>query len=356
VAEMILPMSSRFLIIGQGLAGTALAWRLHERGHRFLIVDRDEELTSSKVAAGLVTPVTGMRLNLNWRYDQLYPEAVAFYRALEHRLGEVFYHEVPIVRLLRDEKAAALWEKRRLQPEVAPYVNDTVSSPLVDEAIFANPHGGFQQQHSGWLDTAAFLSASKAYFQSVGAWQVGEVTVDSLTPSASSVLWQGDSFTTAIYCTGWEAAHHPWFDWVPFQSARGTVLNVAADTGGETRIINRGCWLLPRADGSLRVGPTYELSFDDPNKPSPEVVAGLETKLQVLLKSPYTITGSQTGVRPIIKGHHALIGRHPGRPRVAFMNGLGSKGVLRAPWVARQLTEHLLDGAAIEAGMDLAGD
>lgn len=348
-------MISRFLIIGQGLAGTCLAWRLYERGVPFLIVDRDEALTSSKVAAGLVTPITGMRLNLNWRYHQLYPEALAFYRTLEQRLHETFYHEVPIVRLLRDEKAAALWEKRRLQPEVAPYVSATAEPPLVDEAIFANPYGGFQQQHSGWLDTAAFLSASKAYFQNLGVWQGGEVKPESLDVSPQQVVWNDQSFQMAIFCTGWEAAHHPWFDWVPFQSARGTVLNVKADTGGENRVINRGCWLLPRADGSLRVGPTYELSFDNPTQPSPEAVTGLETKLQALLKSAYTITGSQTGVRPIIKGHHALIGRHPGRPQIALMNGLGSKGVLRAPWVARQLTEHLLDGRGIEAGMDLVG-
>ena len=73
-------MTPRILIIGGGLAGTTLAWRLHERGLPFLIVDRDEPGTSSKIAAGLVTPLTGMRMNLSWRYDILHPEAVAFYR------------------------------------------------------------------------------------------------------------------------------------------------------------------------------------------------------------------------------------------------------------------------------------
>jgi len=53
------------LILGQGLAGTAIAWRLWERGLPFLIVDRDEPVTSSKIAAGLLTPITGMRMSLN---------------------------------------------------------------------------------------------------------------------------------------------------------------------------------------------------------------------------------------------------------------------------------------------------
>jgi flavin-dependent dehydrogenase len=68
----------RILIVGQGLAGTALAWRLWERGVPFVVVDRDEAVTCSKIAAGLVTPITGMRLNLNWRFVSQREEAGAF--------------------------------------------------------------------------------------------------------------------------------------------------------------------------------------------------------------------------------------------------------------------------------------
>lgn len=343
-------MTPRILIIGGGLAGTTLAWRLHERGLPFLIVDRDEPLTSSKVAAGLITPITGMRLSLSWRFGELYPEALAFYRSLESKLGTRFYHEVPIVQLLASEKAVAQWQKRRDQHEVQPYLKAPEPGPLVNDAIFANPHGGFVQQHSGWLDTAAFLSSSQRYFENIGSWQRGELTPDEV---ASRI---GKDFTHAVFCIGWDAARHPWFDWVPFQSARGTVLQVSADTGGETRVVNNGCWLLPRGDGTLRVGPTYELNFDQPHTPAPETIAALETRLRGLLSTPYAITGSQTGVRPIIARREALIGIHPARPGIAFLNGLGSKGVLRAPWVARQLTEHLLDGKPIEPELDLAGN
>jgi len=98
------------------------------------------------------------------------------------------------------------------------------------------------------------------------------------------------------------------------------------------------------------------LDFDQPHVPAPEVIAGLEVRLQGLLKSRYEIIGSQTGVRPIITRKEALIGRHPARPQVAFINGLGSKGVLRSPWIARQLVEHLLEGKPVESELDLAGN
>lgn len=335
----------RILIIGGGLAGTCLAWRLHERGVPFMIVDRDEPGTSSKIAAGLVTPITGLRMSLNWRYDALHPEAVAFYRGLEQFLDTHFYHDVPIVKLLPDEWSAERWQKRRMQPDVKPYFKEA-AGPLVDESIFSAPHGGFEMRQSGWLDSAAFLAASRAYFLETDRWQTGE--------SDGSLVWRGETFTHATFCIGWEAAKHPWFDWLPFRSARGTVLQVEADTGGESRIINRGCWLLPRGDGTLRAGPTYELDFGDPFTPSTSAIDDLEATMRTLLKRPYKVLGSQTGVRPIIPRCHALIGLHPARPHIGFINALGSKGVLRAPWAARQFTEHLLDGKTIEPELDLA--
>lgn len=351
--------NSRILIVGQGLAGTCLAWRLLERGERFLVVDRDEPLTSSKVAAGLVTPITGMRLSLNWRYDSLHPEAVRFYRERERVLNRAFYFDVPHVRLFKNENEQELWSKRAGDDAIRPFVAEHDADggrrspvPLVDESVFANPLGGFEQRDAGYLDTAAFLEASRRHFESLGSWVKGEVTEEELALKPDAVEWRGQPFSTVIFCRGWEGARSRWFSWAPFEPARGTVLSLRAVTN-ERRIVNRGCWLLPRADGELKAGPTYELKFDEPNAPSSEAVADLENRVRSLLKVPFEITGSQTAVRPIIKKRKALLGRHPAEPRIAFFNGLGSMGVLRAPFMARMLAEHLLDGSPLEAEYDL---
>jgi glycine/D-amino acid oxidase-like deaminating enzyme len=294
-----------------------------------------------------------MRLNLSWRFDELHPEALAFYRGIERELGGMFYHETPIVRLLRDKKAAELWARRAMQPEILPHLR-SVDGTLVDEAVFVADHGGFEMKNSGWLDTAAFLQASRRFFSQAGCWLTADVPQDALCANGLGVTWQGRAFSWVIFCTGWQAARHPWFDWVPFQSAQGTVLTLAADTGGERRIINKGCWLLPAGDGLVRAGPTYDLNFAArPDTPGAEAIASLEAKLRRLFLRPYEVLRQQTGVRPIIQGRQALMGRHPALPRVAFLNGLGSKGVLRAPWMARHLLEHLLDGCPLEDHLDL---
>ncbi|MEX0882137.1 MAG: FAD-binding protein, partial [Cyclobacteriaceae bacterium] len=52
-------MEVDFLLIGQGLAGTVLSYRLIKAGFKVHLIDKDEEGTSSKVAAGLYNPITG---------------------------------------------------------------------------------------------------------------------------------------------------------------------------------------------------------------------------------------------------------------------------------------------------------
>lgn len=344
-------MSARVLIIGQGLAGTALAWRLWERGVPFVVVDRDEPVTCSKVAAGLITPITGMRLTVSWRYAIFYREALRFYRQCGRRLEQRFLFPRGYVRLLKNEKEIEKWEKRRLDPALQGFLHR--QTPQLDADVIENPQNGFQQRHAAWLDTAAYLSASRHHFETLGAWFRADVRPEDVRDDPEGVDWKGQRFTHVIWAQGWSAEKHPLLQWVPFQSALGTILSVEADLRGEKRILNRGCWLLPRADGTLRAGSTYEWSFDDPNTPSPRQVQSLEETLHSLLKAPARITATQSAVRPIVKGRQAFIGTHPAHPRVAFLNGLGSKGSLRAPWLARHLVEHLLDGTPLDPEFDL---
>lgn len=341
----------RILIIGQGLAGTALGWRLWERGVPFVIVDRDEPLTSSKVAAGLITPITGMRLTVSWRYDIFYREALCFYRACGKRLGQRFFFPRGYVRLLKDEKEMAKWGKRRRDPDMQPFLHR--QPPKLDEEVISQPDNGFQQRHAAWLDTTGYLEASRRFFETLDSWDRADVRHADVADDAAGVTWNGQRFSHVIWAQGWSGARHPLFDWMPFQSAMGTILTVKADLRGEKRIINRGCWLLPRRDGTLRAGSTYEWKFEDANTPSAAPVQALEATLGTLLRVPAEVLAAQTAVRPIIKGRQALMGTHPTHPRVAFLNGLGSKGSLRAPWLARHLIEHLLDGAALHPELDL---
>ncbi|MEY3190936.1 MAG: hypothetical protein RIS10_1053, partial [Pseudomonadota bacterium] len=75
-------MTIDFLIIGQGLAGSLLAWELINRGCNVIIVDNGKE-NASQIAAGLINPVTGMRFVKSTNVDDLLPTAKQCYAQLD---------------------------------------------------------------------------------------------------------------------------------------------------------------------------------------------------------------------------------------------------------------------------------
>ena len=116
-----------FVIVGQGLAGTTLAWQLLRRGRSVLVIDREGGVTSSRIAAGLITPVTGKRLAKSWRWEELYPAAVAFYRSLEAEI------RVLLRDLVQRGAEASLRELADRIAAMTPKVPQTDSTELIRE-------------------------------------------------------------------------------------------------------------------------------------------------------------------------------------------------------------------------------
>ena len=120
--------------------------------------------------------------------------------------------------------------------------------------------------------------------------------------------------------------------------------------------MNRGrVWLLPIGDGVFRVGATYDWDSNDCNVTA-EGREFIESRLKGLIKVSYEILDQQAAVRPVIGTRKILIGIHPGHDRVGFFNGLGSKGVLLAPFFAENFAAHLCGEAEIDEEVDLRGN
>ncbi len=336
------------LIVGGGLAGTALGWSLHERDVPFLILDPNEAGTCSKIAAGLVTPITGKRVKPSWRVEELLPVALRLYRTVEKLLSAEFYHERPLVRLFKEPREVEWWRGRAGATGLEQWVD--ANAPLVDSSLFHSEFGGFVQRQAGWLDTAAYLEASRVFFAKIGTWRQGVIVEDEVETLDHGIRWHGEDFSHVVFCRGAEQrTGSRFFSWLKFDCARGVIASLRVNLQ-ESRIINRGCWLLPHTMGHWRAGSTYEFDLTTPMETS---ITDLHGKLSLLLRIPFEIGGTQAGIRPIIKHRQLVLGRHPAHPRVCLFNGLGSKGVLRAPFFAKMLAEHLLDDKPLEPVVDV---
>lgn len=337
------------IIIGQGLAGTALAWHLIEEGQRVLVVDADVAGTTSKIAAGLITPITGQRLALSWRVDDMFAAARPFYTRIEQRTGETFFHERTAVRLFNSDIERELWSKRGQQPAFQAFLSQQQPQPLLDPAVGDDSGGGFQME-TAQLDVARFLSASRAHFPYISAaldWQ------RDVALSDDGVTVLGHRAQRVISCEGFAATLNPYFSELPFKCAKGDILTIRFKGPMPRQCLHRGIWIVPTADRQVfRVGATYDWRTLD-HVPSQPSRAEIEDRLREFIHVPYTVLDHQAAVRPIIRESKAMIGLHPLHDRLGFFNGLGSKGSLHAPWFAKCLASHLVHGAPLPKEFDL---
>lgn len=302
---------SNFLIVGQGLAGTALAWQLLRRGRAVRITD-DDRGGASRVAAGLITPVTGKRLAISWRWDELRPVAGAFYRAVEAETGASFFHERPALRIFASEAERDEFRRR------ADMLRELVRPADVPDC-FAAPFGGFEMPGAARLDVPRYLDASRAHFRACGIF--------GASPPCEEA--------TVIDCRGYAPDSG-----LRFNAAKGEILTVRVPGLAEPRVVHRGIWLAPLNDNLYRAGATYT---HDPLDavPTPEGRAEIESKLRAFLKLPFEVIGHCAAVRPVIDAGFPVLGRDPTDPRRAYFNGLGSKGALLSPFFADELAALL---------------
>ncbi|NIP93870.1 MAG: FAD-binding oxidoreductase [Akkermansiaceae bacterium] len=324
-------------IVGQGLAGTCLAWRLWDRGRSMHIVHRGDRRSASLVSAGLLTPVTGRGMNPSWHLDRFLPEAIRFYRSVEVVLGEQFFFEVPIVRLFANAEERVRFEKKR--DELEPWVGEVLEK---SDCLIHAPHGGVTWKGGGRLDTQRFLEASKGYFREAGLFEVGEVDLDSPDPDAE----------VTVLCAGAAGLGCGPFEFLGERRAKGELLTVRILGFPEERIVSRNGWLIPLGGHLFRAGATYEWS-DLTDSITSSGRAQIEELIRSFTNLPYEVVEHVAGVRPIVRNSQPVIGRHPEEESLLIFNGLGSKGVLFAPGVAERLARHLCEGTEIEEGLNV---
>ncbi len=333
-------MPAPILILGQGLAGSVLAWEFERAGIEFEVVDRGHATASSRIGAGIINPITGQRLVKSWRVDELLPGALETYRAMERALGVSLVREMRVRRFFRDERERRIFAEKRSRGELAPYVD---AGDGAENALGAD---GFWIEGAAQVDTAALIAAMRARLVAQGKLREAEVSVAEARERRELVI----VCTGAVLCEGAEAA----FGFAGMRAARGEILEVETAMRLEVdAILNDGHWLLPVGGGRARVGATFEpevseLRTTDAARMELEKSAG-----RLLGGAAFRVTGQQVGLRMTSADKHPVVGRSSGDPGLGIFNGLGSKGALLAPGLARQWVNHLTEAVPFDAAVDV---
>lgn len=330
-----------FLIIGQGLAGSALAVALIDVGASVLVVDGEDANSASKVAAGLITTVAGMGMNLSWRQGEYLPEALGYYQRLEALSGKQLFHPMDTLRLFDGEKQRVKFERKKELLEG--WVEDAVDEDL---GQWNADDGGFVMKGGGWLDTRLYLEVIREILG--GRYRCDTFLEADLLFGGGVVRWKDIEAKRVVLCQGARGlSEDGLFSYLEHRSAKGEILTICMPDASEEKIVNRNGWLIPLGGGRFKVGATYEWS-DMGGSATEEGRAVVEGKIRNLTDMPYEVVEHTAGVRPILRKSQPYIGHHPDHPEVSFFNGLGSKGVTTAPSVAAHFAQHLVNGLELD--------
>jgi len=322
-------------IVGFGIAGALLARELIEREVHVTANDVADPESSSHVAAGMITPITGKRLKPTWRGPELTMIAKQVYQTIERASGLQIWHDWTLRRVFGEPQMQTWFEERSSRNEFNHLEVRAVAPGMHAGTRF--PYGGFEHAGVATVDLSAFIGhVSK---------QV-ELTSD-VRDSADAVVW----------CTGYKALYHELWSWLPIEPSKGEILDVVIDDVDMDFILTNGTWILPviragkRVSGQYRVGATHD--WDD-HDPLPTIAAReyLLGQAKQMIDAEIQVVGHRAAIRPSTQFKRPLVGAHPIEPRTYVFTGLGTKGALQGPWAARELASAIVDGTPLDYDID----
>ncbi|MFN8305080.1 MAG: FAD-dependent oxidoreductase [Saprospiraceae bacterium] len=339
----------KILVVGQGIAGTTMAWALRQRGAQVHLIDADAPTSSSSVAAGIINPVTGKRYVKSWGVETFWPAARQFYGELEQYLGVRFWHETPILRLLTTHLESNDWAARCALADYADWLGERPDAGAWSPYLHPRFQFGLIQK-SARVDFSALLPAFRQKWQQEGRFSIGRFEY------SRTGEWLRN-YDQIVYCEGWRAMHNPYFPGLAWQVVKGEAFIIRFPEASATAdmpsdMVKKEALIAPLGNGLYWAGGTYNWTFDD-ELPTAGERAILRGRLADMLAAPYEIVAHRAAVRPSTKDRRPFLGLSLLDPRVALFNGLGTKGALLAPYWAQHLADHLLNGAALDPEVDI---
>ncbi|MGZ3899284.1 MAG: NAD(P)/FAD-dependent oxidoreductase [Bacteroidia bacterium] len=338
-----------FIIVGRGLAATVLAHTFKTNNLAFKVIGSPNLSHSSLVAAGIWNPIVFKRLTASWLAHQTVPFLINFYSECEKRLNKKFVYQKPILKPFAEEQEQNLWQKKS-KNELFEFLGDIVE---LDSEVFkgcsVSGKAGVVNQ-SGNIDVAEFINETADFFKDN---YIDEIFDHSkLIHNDTDISYGEIKARNIIFCEGNLVKNNLYFNWVPMKPAKGEVLTISSEISLNNHILNKGNFILQNPDGNFKTGATYE--WDDLTEhPTQKGKEELEIKLKKIISAPYNILKHEAGIRPSSVDRRPVIGAHPLHKNIFLFNGLGTKGVMLAPYFANNFVLCYLQKQPLNSEADI---
>ncbi|WP_153796038.1 NAD(P)/FAD-dependent oxidoreductase [Foetidibacter luteolus] len=342
-------MNVDFIIVGQGICGTFLSYYLRQAGKKILVIDEARPFCASKVASGVINPVTGRRVVTVWMAEELLDFSWKAYTTLGNELGETLITQNNIVSFPPSQQMVDVYNER--QAENNSYIQK--AQPGNYQQWFAYLFEPVEIAPTYLVNLHPLLHGWRKKLKEIDCLLEEGFDESLLRMQPGKVSYKGIDAQCIIYCNGADAWRSTYWKNLPSVYNKGEALIVDIPGLPQQHIYKFGAnSFVPWYDGLWWVGSSYDNNFAD-ELPTERFKQQKERELGFALRQPFTIVDHIAGVRPATIERRPFVGLHPLHDQVGILNGMGTKGCSLAPYFALQLSQHLTSGATIMAEADV---
>lgn len=322
-----------YIIVGCGLSGITFCEQLRANQKSFIVFDNNSQ-QSSTVAAGLYNPVILKRFTEVWKANEQLTLALPKYKELESLLQVKLDYKLPVYRVFASIEEQNDWFTSADKPKLEPYL----STQLIknDNAFINAPFGFGEVKQTGRLDTEALVSAYRNYLTQEELLLMEPFNYSELNLKSDLVIYKNISAKHIIFAEGFGVTQNPLFKKLPLNVAKGEIIIIKAPQLHIDYILKSSIFITPLQDDLYIVGATYNWD-DQTNAITNEGKEELISKLKKVITCEFNVVKQLAGIRPTVRDRRPLVGQHPNYKNAYVLNGLGTRGVMIAPYIAKQL-------------------
>lgn len=383
-------MQTSVLIVGQGLCGTWLSFWLQQMGIDCIVIDEERPNTSTRVASGVINPVTGRRMTRTWMADEVIPFAAKAYEELGRVLSmkdegrgtnegrgqyqgqgqgregglntyDVFpaNHQPSTIQLIQRCDIIDFFNspdrRKDFEEKAKQYAAEYLHWPEDEAAMQAHfryelGYGIIAPAYQ--VDLQTMLDGWRQYLLQQQQLLAQRFDASQLQLLPNGVQYQDIRADKIVFADGIAAHAAGFFQLLPFALNKGEALILQIEGLPNNHIYKKGNSLTPWRGGYFWAGSTYNNHYTD-DQPSEAFRQQMEAWLQSVLKHPFTVLDHVAAIRPATVERRPFAGWHPQHPQVGILNGTGTKGVTLAPYFAQQLAANIAQQTPLLPAVDV---
>lgn len=326
-----------YLIIGSGLAGISFSEIALQNNKSILVLDNNSQ-NSSKIAGGLYNPVILKRFSEVPLAKEHLVIMNQFFSILEKKLDFSVNFKMPILRKFFSVEEQNNWFTASDKVNLAQFLSTNLISrkyPSID-----SPYGYGEVLHTGYVDTSLLLIKYREFLIKNQLFIEESFDYSLLHEDLDGIQYKEIKARHIIFAEGFGMHSNPYFKELPLDGTKGELFIIKVPLLDLDVILNTSVFILPLGNNVYKVGATYNWK-DKTDTPTEEGKEELIQKIREIITCDFEILEHFAGVRPTVRDRRPLVGTSSNSKSIHILNGLGTRGVMLGPAMAKSLFDYI---------------